>query len=168
MVNIFLLTFPRSGSVFFMNATSLPGLSRTHDPKEIPKNSQVIGILREPEESIASYLVMLNYLGASLDIKELIKSYKLVYEYYLSNNCILILNEDLRDNPKEIINKIFEPLEKFNVFNEKNSKKYPTEKYLKSSKTMSSYEQTLKEIKLINLSEIKLLYEKAKEKAIKV
>jgi hypothetical protein len=164
-LKLYLLTFPRSGSVFFMNAVSLPGMSRTHDPKEIIDKSQVIGILREPEESIASYMTMLNYLGAPIDAKQLIESYAVVYKYYLSNSCILILNEDLKNNPKEIINKIFEPLGRFNVFNEEKSKQVPTKNYLKSSKNMPFYEQTLKEIKSINLSEIKLLYKKAKEKA---
>jgi hypothetical protein len=168
MVNIFLLTFPRSGSVFFMNATSLPGLSRTHDPKEIPKDSQVIGILREPEESIASYMAMLNYFGAPIDAKQLIESYGVVYKYYLSTNCILILNEDLKNNPKEIINKIFEPLGRFNVFNEEKSKQLPKENYLKSSKEIAGYKEILEKINFMDLSEIRMLYKKAKEKAVRV
>jgi hypothetical protein len=151
-----------------MNAVSLPGMNRTHDPKEVVGESQVIGILREPEESLASYIAMLNYFGAAIDVKELIESYQLVYKYYLSNNCILILNKDLRNNPKEIINKIFEPLGRFNVFNEEKSKQLPKENYVKSSKEIAEYKEIVQEISSMDLSEIRLLYKKAKEKAVRV
>jgi hypothetical protein len=131
------------------------------NPIKQQADSYVLLFMQVNDRTIATHCAIIH-------VKELIESYQLVYKYYLSNNCILILNKDLRNNPKEIINKIFEPLGRFNVFNEEKSKQLPKENYVKSSKEIAEYKEIVQEISSMDLSEIRLLYKKAKEKAVRV
>jgi hypothetical protein len=53
-----LLTFPRSGSIFFIKSVNIDNIYRTHKTTDIKDQDVVLGILRNPVESISSWLSM--------------------------------------------------------------------------------------------------------------
>ena len=177
MVNIYLLTFPRSGSRFFMISTQVDGMQNSHYVSDIKTQpNAVIGIVRDPIESLTSYLAMLDhfqepkFLGnysVIEDKKRWIDLYKEVYSYYVNNECFLILNEDLRNYPQKTINGLLENFNLFNFFNAKNSNRTPNENYLLTSKNTKNYAKIMEMLKEENLEELYDLYNKAKERAIR-
>jgi hypothetical protein len=171
-----LLTFPRSGSVIFILLTNIK-IIRTHSVASLSGvATPIIGIVKDPIESLASYLSMLDYLNPDrnndarirfLDQKKWINLYKEVYSYYLQDNCFLILNSDLQENPEKTIDALFKNFNMAGVFN-KTGGKIPKVNYLPTSKITKEYPKRLEELKKINLKNLYTLYNKAREKAIRV
>jgi hypothetical protein len=177
MVNIYLLTFPRSGSVFFMKSTQIPQIEQTHSVSDIKTQEYgVIGIVRDPIESLTSYVAMLDYFNKPIipeynsvfeEKQRWIDHYKEVYSYYVNSKCFLILNEDLRNYPEKTVNGILEKFNLFNSFNKTNSKNLPDGQYIPTSKNTKNYAKIMKMFKEENLEELYTLYNMAKEKAIR-
>jgi hypothetical protein len=161
-----LLTFPRSGSVFFIKSTRIK-LNRTHNIGDIPDKNVVLGILRNPLDSITSYAAMLDYYKQNYDIYMLISWYKDIYNFYINNNCFLILNEDLRNNAKTSIENFFYSYKNKNVFDRQGVGKQ-LDGYLISSKQNDNYEKIKNDVKKYDLLELFRLYEKAKEKVMPI
>jgi hypothetical protein len=171
--------------VFFMMTTQLSRIERTHLVSDIKGElSGVIGIVRDPIESLTSYLAMLDSFNgpgyaeygpgyadypSKYDRRQKwIDLYKEVYSYYVNNECLLILNEDLRNYPEKTINGVLEKFNLFNSFNEKNAEKLPDEGlYLPTSKSTKNYAKIMKMFKEENLEELYVLYNKAREKALR-
>jgi hypothetical protein len=177
-LKIYLLTFPRSGSVFFMMTTQVPRIERTHLISDIKEQSGgVIGIIRDPVESLTSYMAMLDsfndpdapgYPSKYDNRQKWINLYRDVYSYYVNNKCFLILNEDLRNHPEKTINGVLKNFNLFNTFSEKNTKKLPDEgPHLLTSKNTKNYAKIMRMLKKQNLEELYDLYNKAKERAIR-
>jgi hypothetical protein len=165
-----------------MKSVRIPNITRTHTPKTIADGSIVLGILRNPVDSLASRLSYNYFIKkisdmspkeyASESINDLMDLYKDVYSYYLNNKCFLVLNENLRDFPKKTINELFEIFNVKNVFYGAENKDLNNideaieGSYVVSSKSLGYYQEMMEFVLELDLSELNYLYNKAKESAI--
>lgn len=164
-----------------MKSVAIENISRTHSPNNID-GKVVFGILRNPTDSIASRISYNYYIKDISDISPreyaiqsiqgLIDLYKDVYNYYLNNECFLILNEELRKSPKKTINGLFEIFNIKDVFRGSEDKDLSLIKeaidgaYVVSSKSLSYYKEIMDFVLELDLSELDQLYKESKERAV--
>jgi hypothetical protein len=114
-----LITYPRSGQNLF---TGLLGqqnysISRSHEISDFSNQSHVITIIRNPVDSVASAIAMVDFykefyeqeIGYSL-IPSMLKEYERMYAWLLENATYVISYDDLLHNPKRTVEKFLNDL----------------------------------------------------------
>lgn len=147
-----LTTFPRSGQHFLREHIAqrflLEDFKYTHE-EEKNKKYTTITIIRNPLDSIASWVAMQNYYDKEIDHVKIIKNvklcqakYKIFYKYILSNVNIIIDYNYLNSNTEDIIQYIGQ---KINIVPNSNNvilniKDESDKKHIVSSKKNKEYE----------------------------
>ncbi len=166
----YLVTFPRTGSFFLnflINKNFSIDLVKTHDPV-IPKdNDFVISTIRNPRDTLISYVTMLSHYRKDMDAIRIAHDLALSYieycKYFIDNSHIIFEYNSMSENPEEILRK----------FAEKYSKKLPDvihtkfdrvdmveKEHLGSSTTSHLYQDILALIDNIDLENAIMYYKK--------
>ena len=146
-----LITYPRSGQNLFRMLLGQQGhfIPASHEITDFLDKKQTITIIRNPVESVASAMTMVNFYkkenGYGI-IPHMLKKYEETYLWLLDNATYIISYEDLIDNPQDTIEKFLDhfSLKKISVEYQLNlCKDDAKEGYLVSSKNVSSYPKAL-------------------------
>ena len=172
-----LTTFPRSGQHFLREHIaqrfSLENFKYTHE-EEKNKEYITITIIRNPLESIASWVAMQNYYDKEIDNDKIIKNiklcqvkYKKFYKYILSNVNIIIDYNYLNSNTEDIIQYIGQ---KINIIPNNNNvvlniKDEYNKKHIVSSKKNKEYDLILNITNKIDMKNEFELYNLALKKS---
>ena len=172
-----LTTYPRSGQHFLKEHLEqrffLENFKYTHE-EEKNKEYTTITIIRNPLESIASWVAMQNYYDKKTDHFLIIKNikfcqakYKKFYKYILSDVDIIIDYNYLNSNTEDIIQHIGQKI-KIVPNNNKvvlNIKDEPDRKHIVSSKKNQEYDFILNITKKIDMKNEFELYNLALKKS---
>ncbi len=184
-MDVWLISFPRSGSNFFITEfAAMSGiiLKLTHG---MLKRDVAISCIRNPKDTLSSLLAMkltqINYgdsgvpderitFQVSSVLKQMTVSYKNFYNYLLSSKNIIIDYESFCKNPSKYVQKVCNKLN-IDTLNDKtftyNLKDNPQRGYLVSSLASSEYyEVAVKAVRGLDLSELELLYEMTLDKSL--
>lgn len=146
-----LITYPRSGQNLFRMLLRQQGYSvlASHEITHFLDKKQTITIIRNPVESVASAMAMVDFYkkenGYGI-IPRMLKKYEETYTWLLENATYVISYEDLTNDPKNTIEKFLDhfSLKRSSVEYQFNlSKDDAKEGYLVSSKNVSSYPEAL-------------------------
>jgi hypothetical protein len=172
-----LTTYPRSGQHFLKEHLEqrffLENFKYTHEEEE-NKECTTITIIRNPLESIASWVAMQNYYDKKTNHFLIIKNikfcqakYNKFYKYILSNVDIIIDYNYLNSNTEDIIQYIGQKIK--NVPNNNNVvlniKDEPDRKHIVSSKKNQEYDFILNITKKIDMKNEFELYNLALKKS---
>jgi hypothetical protein len=181
MKNIpYLLTYPRSGSHYFDDAIYKEigiHIEKSHSvmklfDKDSNKIKKIITIVRNPKDSITSYIAnqlkntQLNEESLNIKINQLLTEYIMFYNFLYEYADYIIDFNDLVTNTDLLIKKVINLLkieEKDYIFFDRNIHIYSKE-YVHSSKILSSYDKDL--LNNFNLDLCYFYYNKILEKKI--
>jgi hypothetical protein len=146
-----LITYPRSGQNLFRMLLGQQGhaISSSHNTADFLDKKQTITIIRNPVESVASAMAMVDFYkkenGYGI-ITHMLKKYEETYLWLLDNATYIISYEDLIGSPQDTVEKFLDhfSLKKSSVEYQLNlSKDDAKEGYLVSSKNLNSYPEAL-------------------------
>ena len=164
-----LITYPRSGQNLFRMLLGQQGyfIPASHQITHFLDKKQTIAIIRNPVESVASAMAMVDFYkkenGYGI-IPHMLKKYEETYLWLLDNATYIICYEDLIDSPQNTIEKFLDhfSLKKISVEYQMNlCEDDPKEGYLVSSKNVSSYPGALEYTKTAPfIEDAKEIYQK--------
>jgi hypothetical protein len=162
-------TFPRSGSCFleYLIRNNLKvQLTKSHSKPKKKRNEVIVTIARDPFETILSEVAMITHYRGHSAIASTIQyakdAYLKSYEYFIKNSYLVILYEDIVLKPEKVVLML-----ESHLGAEKNSTKINIDfaqtdmmerKHLTTSKTSSTYANTMELLRLEDLSEQYLAY----------
>jgi hypothetical protein len=164
-----LITYPRSGQNLFRMLLGQQGyrINSSHNTTDFLDKKHIISIVRNPIDSVASAMAMVNFYqkenGYGI-IPQMIKNYEKTYIWLLKNATYIISYEDLTNNPKNTIEYF---LDYFSL--KRREVDYdlslcvddPNEGYLVSSKNVDSYKGALEYTKTAPfIEDAKEIYQK--------
>jgi hypothetical protein len=171
--NAKIITYPRSGQNLFRDLLDQQEYSilHSHEITDFLDKEHVITIIRNPIESVASNMAMMDFyknlykeeIGPFM-VPSMLKKYEETYAWLLKNATYVILYETLIDNPKNTIEKFLDDfsLKRADVSYALNlSKDNPDHLSLVSSKKVDSYPEYLEHVRTsVFLEDAQKMYQK--------
>jgi len=167
--DIRLITYPRSGQNLFRMLLAQQGyaISSSHNTADFLDKKHVISIVRNPIDSVASAMAMIDFYKKENSyeiIPQMLKKYEETYTWLLENATYIISYEDLTNDPKNTVEYFLDyfSLKRSEVNYELNlSRDDPSQGYLVSSKNVDSYKDALEYTKTAPfLQDAKEIYQK--------
>ena len=164
-----LITYPRSGQNLFRMLLGQQGyfIPASHEITHFLDKKQTITIIRNPVESVASDMAMLDFYKKESGygiVPRMLKKYEETYTWLLENATYIVSYEDLINDPKDTVEKFLDhfSLKRSSVDYQLNlSKDDAKEGYLVSSKNLSSYPKALEYTKTAPfIEDAKEIYQK--------
>ena len=176
-----IISYPRSGKSYLQSSLTLSfsrsfeysHLNSLEEFDKIKNYDHVIGIVRDPLDSISSIVTMQLEFFQDIERDELIelriKDYIVFYSFILKNNYHLINFNDIANNLSSVINYVSK-ITGYAILNPKPKdivSDLPSKGFLKTSRKSDNYNIVRNIVKQSNLDECIKLYNTALERCVK-
>jgi hypothetical protein len=118
MVEHHLVTFPRTGSFFLkylLETNSSIVINKEHDYVASGPNKKIISTIREPQDTLISYITMLCHYRKGFDIdwsiQFLAHSYYKYCKYFINSSDVIVEYDSLVRDPQKTLEKLFNRLD---------------------------------------------------------